>query len=122
MAELVENRHDGFRHLTSVVYPLNGAHVMTETTVARIVLTDGKLSKVAAGVEEADGRQLSVKASGEILLCGDAYQSLQVLMLSGIGDKATLAQHSIPQQVDLPVVGQNCYDHQMVHCWRLVSP
>lgn len=123
VAELVENRRDGLRQLTSVVYPLKGAHVMTETFVARIILSDSKLGKVATGVELAGGRQLSVKAGGEVLLCGGAYRSPQVLMLSGIGEKSTLARHGIPQQVDLPLVGQNFHDHQMIfRYWKLRHP
>ncbi|KAL8716827.1 MAG: hypothetical protein Q9225_005877 [Loekoesia sp. 1 TL-2023] len=123
VAELVENRRDGLRQITSVAYPLNGAHIMTETFVARIILSDSELGKVATGVELADGRQLSVKASGEVLLCGGAYRSPQVLMLSGIGDRNILARHSIPLQVDLPSVGQNFHDHQMVfRYWKLRHP
>lgn len=123
VAELVENRRDGLRQLTSVAYPLNAVHVMTETFVARIILSDSKFGKVATGVELADGRQVRVKADGEVLLCAGAYRSPQVLMLSGIGDKDILAQHSIPQQVDLPAVGQNFHDHQMIfRYWKLRHP
>ena len=35
IAELVENRRDGLRQLTSQVYPLKGVHIMTETMVKR---------------------------------------------------------------------------------------
>ncbi|KAK4691158.1 hypothetical protein P7C71_g5782, partial [Lecanoromycetidae sp. Uapishka_2] len=123
IAELIENRRDGLRQLTSVVYPLTRAQIMTETMVHRILLNDGKQGKVASGVELADGRRLYVKAGGEVLLCGGAYRSPQVLMLSGIGDKVELAKHGIPQQVDLPGVGKNFHDHQMIfRYWKLRHP
>ncbi|KAL8833600.1 MAG: hypothetical protein Q9170_004183 [Blastenia crenularia] len=123
VAELVENRRDGLRQLTSVAYSLNGVHIITEKLVSRIVLSDGNLGKVATGVELIGGRQLNVKAGGEVLLCGGAYRSPQVLMLSGIGDKTVLSQHGIPQLVDLPAVGQNFHDHQMIfRYWKLRHP
>lgn len=123
VAELVENRRDGLRQLTSVAYPLKGVHVMTDSFVSRIILSDGTLGKVATGVELVGGRQLNVKASGEVLLCAGAYRSPQVLMLSGIGDKRILAGHSIPLQVDLPSVGQHFHDHQMIfRYWKLRHP
>lgn len=123
VAELVENRRDGLRQLTSQVYPLKGVHVMTETMVKRTILTDGPHGKVAVGVELADARQLYVKPGGEVLLCGGSYRSPQVLMLSGIGPKDELARHNIPQQVESPWVGRNFHDHQMVfRYWKLRHP
>ena len=123
VAELVENRRDGLRQLTSHVYPLNGVHLLTETMVKRITLTDGPHGKVATGVELTDARQLYVKIGGEVLLCGGSYRSPQVLMLSGIGPKDELAKHNIPQQVDSPWVGRNFHDHQMIfRYWKLRHP
>lgn len=123
VAELVENRLDGLRQLTSAAYPLKGAHIMTETLVARILLSESKLGKVATGVELVDGRKMSVKAGGEVLVCAGAYRSPQVLMLSGIGEKSILTQHGIEQQVDMPAVGRNFHDHQMIfRYWNLRHP
>ena len=123
IAELVENRRDGFRQLTSQVYPLKGAQIMTETMVKRIILTQGQGIKVATGVELTDGRQLHVRTGGEVLVCGGAYRSPQVLMLSGIGPKDELAKHNVLQQVDSPWVGKNFHDHQMIfRYWKLRHP
>ena len=125
IAEQIENRRDGLRQLTSKVYPLNGAHILTETMVKRILLSDSPHDhdKVATGVELADMRQLYVKSGGEVLLCGGSYRSPQVLMLSGIGPKDELAQHNILQQVDSPWVGKNFHDHQMIfRYWKLRHP
>ena len=123
IAELVENRRDGLRQLTSQVYPLKGAHILTENMVKRVILNDGSHGKVAIGVELADARRLHVKTGGEVLLCGGSYRSPQVLMLSGIGPKEELAKHNIPQHVDSPWVGRNFHDHQMIfRYWKLRHP
>ena len=123
IAELVENRRDGLRQLTSQVYPLKGVHIMTETMVKRTLLTDDSHGKVAVGVELADGRQLFIKTGGEVLLCGGSYRSPQILMLSGIGPKDELVKHRIAQQVDSPWVGRNFHDHQMIfRYWKLRHP
>lgn len=123
IAELVENRRDGLRQLTSQVYPLKGADILTENMVKRVILNDGSHGKVATGVELADARQLHVKTGGEVLLCAGSYRSPQVLLLSGIGPKEELAKHRIPQRVDSPWVGRNFHDHQMVfRYWKLRHP
>ena len=123
IAELVENRRDGLRQLTSQVYPLKGADILTETMVKRVILSDGSHGKVAVGVELADARRLHVKTGGEVLLCGGSYRSPQVLMLSGIGPKEELAKHNISQRVDSPWVGRNFHDHQMIfRYWKLRHP
>ena len=124
VAELVDNRHDGLRQLTNNAYPLKGAHVMTETMVSRIILSDNdRYSKVATGVELSDGRHINIKPGGEVLICGGAYRSPQILMLSGIGDNSELQKHRIRQQVNLPAVGQNFHDHQMIfRYWKLRHP
>ena len=60
IAELVENRRNGLRQLTSEVYPLEGAHILPETTVNRILLSDSPQGKIATSVELADMRQLHI--------------------------------------------------------------
>jgi choline dehydrogenase len=50
-------------------------------------------------------------ASREVILCGGAINSPQLLMLSGIGPAAHLRQHGIDVVSDLPGVGGNLQDH-----------
>jgi len=47
----------------------------------------------------------------EVLVCGGAFNSPQILMLSGIGPAAELKRHGIPVLHELPGVGQNLHDH-----------
>jgi choline dehydrogenase len=76
------------------------------------ILFDGKR---AVGVEYRRGNQtLQVRAACEVILCGGAINSPQVLQLSGIGDAALLESLGITPLVDAKAVGQNLQDHLAV--------
>ncbi|MBJ2160127.1 GMC family oxidoreductase [Variovorax sp. IB41] len=82
--------------------------VLTGTQALRVVLED----KRATGVEVRRGGTTEViRAHREVALCGGAFNSPQLLMLSGIGDPAELARHGIAVRHALPGVGQNLQDH-----------
>lgn len=51
-----------------------------------------------------------VRAHREVILAGGAFNTPQLLMLSGIGPAKTLARHGIESRIDLPGVGQNLQD------------
>jgi choline dehydrogenase len=73
------------------------------------VLFDGSR---ATGVEYVlDGVTTQATARREIVLCGGAVNTPQLLMLSGIGPRAQLERHGIPVLVDSPEVGENMRDH-----------
>ncbi len=82
------------------------------------VLTDAHATRVlfegnrATGVEirRGGGRQV-LRARREVILSAGAFQSPQLLMLSGIGPAATLRSLGIPVLRDCPAVGQNLQDH-----------
>jgi len=82
--------------------------VMTEATLARIVLENGR----ASGVDVLTGNETQrVTARREVILCGGAIGSPQMLLLSGIGDGAALQELGITVQHHLPAVGQDYHDH-----------
>ena len=82
--------------------------VMTDTQALRVVLEGRR----AVGVEiERGGRREAVRARREVVLCGGAFNSPQLLMLSGIGDPAELQRHGIEVRHALPGVGKNLQDH-----------
>ena len=56
----------------------------------------------------------SVRASREVILAGGAFNTPQLLMLSGIGPRAELERHGIAVRVDLPGVGRNLQDRYEV--------
>ena len=60
------------------------------------------------------GIKRTVSAKKEIILAGGAFNSPQLLMLSGIGSAAELAKHGIVGLVDLPGVGRNLQDRYEV--------
>jgi choline dehydrogenase len=69
------------------------------------------------------GEVLSFDCQGEVILAAGAYQSPQLLMLSGIGHAEHLGTRLIPPLVHLPEVGQNLQDHVQIWCqWRSDSP
>jgi choline dehydrogenase-like flavoprotein len=67
----------------------------------------------ASGVEylNGDGQPRRVSARREVILSAGAYQSPQMLMLSGVGPAAHLQEHGIPVLHDLSGVGENLHDH-----------
>ena len=74
----------------------------------RIVIEDGR----AVGVEVLRGGTREVlRASGEVILAASSINSPKLLMLSGIGPAAHLAEHGIDVVADRAGVGQNLQDH-----------
>jgi choline dehydrogenase-like flavoprotein len=83
-------------------------HVETAAHATRI-LFEGKR---AVGVEYRQGKALKqIRARREVILSSGAFQTPQLLMLSGVGDGAALAKHGIESRHHLPGVGQNLQDH-----------
>jgi choline dehydrogenase len=60
------------------------------------------------------GQPIVYKADKEVILCGGAFNTPQLLMLSGIGPQAELASHGIATRLDLPGVGRNLQDRYEV--------
>lgn len=58
----------------------------------------------------AGNREREVFCRCEVVLCGGAFSSPQLLMLSGIGPRLHLEEHKIRVLVDLPGVGKNLQD------------
>ncbi|MBW9094901.1 GMC family oxidoreductase N-terminal domain-containing protein [Microbacterium jejuense] len=87
---------------------LTGAHVRRVTFDA----PDGGEPPRATGVYvDVDGITRHVRARREVVLSGGAINTPQLLMLSGIGPAAHLAEHGIEVVVDAPDVGTNLQDH-----------
>ena len=82
--------------------------VLTGATATRVLIAGPR----AVGVEyQHDGQQSVAYARREVVLCGGAVNSPQLLMLSGIGDRDHLAEHGIDVVHHSPEVGQNLLDH-----------
>jgi choline dehydrogenase len=82
--------------------------VMTGALVTKVLFE----RQTAIGVQIVQGRQSQqIRATREVILCGGAVNSPQVLMLSGIGPADHLHHLGIEVVADLPGVGQNLQDH-----------
>ncbi len=77
-------------------------------------LKGAKLYRAHQNPSRESGELRTVHASSEIILAGGAYNTPQLLMLSGIGPKEELEKHRIPVKLDLPGVGTNLQDRYEV--------
>ena len=78
--------------------------------------------KRAAGVRwRQDGVARSARCRGEVILAAGSIGSPQILMLSGVGPAAQLAQFGIPVVLDKPGVGANLHDHLQLRMIYKVS-
>ncbi|GIK48692.1 MAG: choline dehydrogenase [Alphaproteobacteria bacterium] len=107
---------DGERWSAAAAYlrPIVGVRpnlkVISNAFAGRIVIE----RKTAVGVEFSAGPGKpvqSVYAKREVLVCGGAFQSPQLLLLSGIGPADELKKLGVPVEHDSPEVGRNLQDH-----------
>jgi choline dehydrogenase-like flavoprotein len=100
-------------------------HIELDALATRVLLDD---QQRAVGVEYRKGRRLyrahaqpqeaselrQVRAIREVVLCGGAFNTPQLLMLSGVGPGDELRRHGIDVRIDLPGVGRNLQDRYEV--------
>ncbi|MQQ07685.1 choline dehydrogenase [Epibacterium sp. SM1979] len=86
----------------------------------KVVIEDGR----AVGVEvERGGKVEVIRANAEVILSASSLNSPKLLMLSGIGPAAHLAEHGIDVIADRPGVGQNLQDHlEFYFQWACTQP
>ena len=109
--------HNGERWSAAKAY-LRPALVRPNLTVQLKALASRILfdSARAVGVEyRAKGETRKAYAGREVVLCGGAINSPQVLQLSGVGRAADLEQAGVTVTHDLPGVGANLQDHLEVY-------
>lgn len=80
-------------------------------SLARKVLFEG--NRTTGVLLQAGRKNFTLTATKEVILSAGAFQSPQLLMVSGIGPKETLQQLDIPLVMDLPGVGQNLWDQPL---------
>ena len=88
-----------------------------------------RLYRAHAKSSETDGEIKEVYASREVILSGGAFNTPQILMLSGVGPADELEKFNIPVRVDLPGVGSNLQDRYEVgvvnrmnfDCWKVLE-
>lgn len=77
-------------------------------------LSGERLYRAHARPSKGPGETHQLYASREVILSGGAFNTPQLLMLSGIGPRAELERHGIEVRVDLPGVGKNLQDRYEV--------
>jgi len=103
----------GARCSTAVAYlnparPRANLSIVTGAQTEQVLIERGR----AVGLRyRHGGSRVEVRAEREIILCGGALNSPQLLMLSGIGPAAQLRAQGIEVRVDAPGVGANLQDH-----------
>ena len=91
--------------------------VVTRALVHRLTF-DGTR---ATGVQYAVRGRLRTVEAGEVVLCGGAFNSPQLLQLSGVGNAAELEPLGIRMVHDLPAVGEHMQDHLEVYVQHACS-
>ena len=82
------------------------------TLATRILLQGSDDALRATGLEVVQGTQVhQLRASREVILCGGAINSPQLLQLSGIGNPEHLRNAGVQVRAELPGVGENLQDH-----------
>jgi len=109
------NNPEGVRMSTSLTY-LNPVRNRLNLTVRsgvndRCIQFQGKK---ATGVEVESGEEVFVVEAEDLILCGGAVGSPQLLLLSGVGPADHLQDMGITLHHELPGVGQNLRDHPNV--------
>jgi choline dehydrogenase len=104
------------------LWPIKQRPNLTITTRALVhkVLFDGtRATGVEYSTHDLAGRHTTHTVhtvhAGEVVLCGGAFNTPQLLQLSGIGDAEHLRSLGVPVLHDLPAVGQHMQDHLEVY-------
>ncbi|ROZ88960.1 GMC family oxidoreductase [Gordonia sp. OPL2] len=112
-SQTMVTQHRGARFSTADAYlrpalKRKNLHLITQATATK-VLFDGTR---AIGIEyDHAGQTRTVHARREVVLCGGAINTPQLLMLSGVGDSRDLTEHGITTVAHNPEVGRNLLDH-----------
>ena len=111
------NVHRGRRLSAARAYlhPVMSRKNLTVETLAMVTGLSLKGSRVTGVDYNRPGRGSKHVDAREVILCGGAINSPQLLLLSGIGPKADLEKLDIDVVADLPGVGSNLQDHLEVY-------
>ena len=92
-------------------------HIQPNATAYKVMF----IGKKAVGVAYLKGNTpAEAQATCDVILCGGAFNSPQLLELSGVGEPARLSELGIPVTHELPGVGANLQDHFVVRMrWRI---
>ena len=122
------NVHNGRRYSAAKAYLRTAMSrpnltVKTRAHVTRIVMDSSGDTPRATGVEVSLGGKRPIRVRGsEVILSGGAFNSPQLLQLSGIGNAEHLRSVGVDPVHDLPGVGENLQDHLEVYVQHACTP
>lgn len=85
-----------------------GNLIVFQQSLAKTVAFDAEKRATGVVVDTA-GKKYTLSARREVILSAGAFQSPQLLMVSGVGPRATLERFGIPIVKELPGVGENMW-------------
>lgn len=85
--------------------------VRTHAHATNLIFEDGRAVGVAYAKGGRGGQKVEVRATKEVILCGGAINSPQLLQLSGVGAPEVLQARGIEVQHAVKGVGENLRDH-----------
>ncbi|KAL4735796.1 putative choline dehydrogenase [Aspergillus similis] len=85
--------------------------VVFDQTMAERILFQRNVARGVVASDIVSNRTFHLLARREVIISAGAFQSPQLLMVSGVGPAGLLAEHEIPLVADRPGVGQNMHDH-----------
>src|SRR6266446_4155174 len=110
---------------TAQKYP-NNLRIELNALVTRVLIDGGnraygveylsgeRLYRAHNNPSQANGERREIYASREVILAGGAFNTPQLLMLSGVGPRDVLQRDGIQVRAELPGVGKNLQDRYEV--------
>jgi choline dehydrogenase len=100
------------------LHPVMGRHnltVETRANVTRLLFAKDSGTPKVVGVEYVHQGATKQIHANEVILCGGAFNTPQLLQVSGIGNANELEAIGIPVVHDIPAVGEHMQDHLEVY-------
>lgn len=96
------------------LHPVMNRHNLTVHTLSTVTGLRTSGTRIT-GVDYLRGRRTESADAGEVILCGGAFNTPQLLQLTGIGDPDQLRSAGVSPIAEVPGVGSNLQDHLEVY-------
>ena len=107
-------RHSTYESFVKPILNRSNLHIASNVFVSGLVWGKDKIVGIEV-YKDIKNQIKEVIMAPEVILCTGAFQSPQILLLGGIGDKDYLKDKGITSRIDLKGVGNNLSDHLFVN-------
>ncbi|KAL5274269.1 hypothetical protein ACFFRR_000806 [Megaselia abdita] len=104
-------RHSVFQKYLRPAFEFENLKILTNSIVTRLNFNQFNCISSVRVRSHYHGVEFNIAVGKEVIISAGAYQSPQLLMVSGIGSGTTLSKHNIILVSNLPDVGENLHDH-----------